>query len=111
MPIVRERAIKLAPATIGVALETKMSEDELKQVLAWLESPADARNSSRSLPKPRNGFARRWSPRRGRASSPSCEALDGRIRVILGVAACGAARAPAPAPGRVRAAPPSRPSK
>ncbi len=38
-PIVRDRAIKLAPSTIGVALETKLSEDELKQLLAWLESP------------------------------------------------------------------------
>ncbi|HET6828924.1 MAG TPA: DUF2059 domain-containing protein [Ramlibacter sp.] len=39
-PIVRDRAIKLAPSTLGVVLEEKFTEDELKQVLAFLESPA-----------------------------------------------------------------------
>jgi len=39
-PIVRERALKLAPTTIGALLEQKFSEDELKQIAAMLESPA-----------------------------------------------------------------------
>ena len=38
-PLVRERAVKLAPTTIGPILEEKFSEDELKQLIAWLESP------------------------------------------------------------------------
>lgn len=38
-PIVRERAVKLAPATIGALLEERFTEDELKQVVALLESP------------------------------------------------------------------------
>jgi uncharacterized protein len=37
----RERALKLAPSTIGAALEEKLSESELKQVVALLESPAN----------------------------------------------------------------------
>lgn len=40
-PIVRERAIRLAPGTIGAVLDEKMSEDELRQVIAILESPAN----------------------------------------------------------------------
>lgn len=40
-PIVRERALKLAPQTIGVVLEDKLSEDELKQIVAMLESPVN----------------------------------------------------------------------
>lgn len=40
VPVVRERAIKLAPSTIGAVLEEKMTEDEIKQVIAILESPA-----------------------------------------------------------------------
>ena len=40
-PIVRERALKLAPATIGATLEEKFSEDELKQLIALLESPVN----------------------------------------------------------------------
>jgi uncharacterized protein len=38
-PIVRDRAIKLAPATIGPMLEEKFSEDELKQIVTIIESP------------------------------------------------------------------------
>ncbi len=40
-PQVRQQAIKLAPTTIGVLLEEKFTEDELKQVLAFLESPVN----------------------------------------------------------------------
>jgi uncharacterized protein len=40
-PMVRERALKLAPQTIGVMLEDKLSEDELKQIVAMLESPVN----------------------------------------------------------------------
>lgn len=40
VPIVRERALKLMPVTIGPLLEEKFSEDELKQIVAVLESPA-----------------------------------------------------------------------
>jgi len=39
VPIVRDRATKIAPSTIGPILEEKFSEDELKQVIAFLESP------------------------------------------------------------------------
>lgn len=39
-PLVRERALKLAPAAVGPLLEEKMTEDELRQVLAVLESAA-----------------------------------------------------------------------
>ena len=40
-PLLRERAIKLAPSTFGVALEEKFTEAELKQLIAWLESPVN----------------------------------------------------------------------
>jgi hypothetical protein len=40
VPLVQGRAVKLAPATIGALLEEKFSEDELKQVVAIIESPA-----------------------------------------------------------------------
>ncbi|MFO1271609.1 MAG: hypothetical protein U1F50_08035 [Rubrivivax sp.] len=39
-PLVRDRALALAPTTIGTLLEQKLSEDELKQVATMLESPA-----------------------------------------------------------------------
>lgn len=39
LPLLRERAAKLAPSTVGAQLEEKLSEDELKQVIAMLEAP------------------------------------------------------------------------
>ena len=38
-PVVRDRAVTLAPSTIGALLEEKFTEDELKQVIAIMESP------------------------------------------------------------------------
>ena len=41
VPLVRERAVKLAPSTIGAMLEEKLSEDELRQIVTFLESAAN----------------------------------------------------------------------
>lgn len=41
--LVRDRAMKLAPGTVGPMLEEKFTEDELKQVVAMLESPVLAK--------------------------------------------------------------------
>jgi hypothetical protein len=43
VPLVRDRAMKIAPATIGPMLEEKFTEDELKQVVQMLESPVLAK--------------------------------------------------------------------
>jgi hypothetical protein len=40
VPLVRDRAIRLAPTTIGTMLEEKFTEDELKQIATIMESPA-----------------------------------------------------------------------
>ncbi len=41
VPMVREHAVKLAPSTVGALLEEKFSEDELKQLIAIIESPVN----------------------------------------------------------------------
>ena len=38
-PILRKRAAELAPATLMPLYQERFSEDELHQVIAWLESP------------------------------------------------------------------------
>ena len=38
-PLVQARAVALAPASVGALLEEKFTEDELKQVLAIMDSP------------------------------------------------------------------------
>ncbi len=40
-PTLREQAATLAPETIGKALGEKFSEDELKVLITWLESPVN----------------------------------------------------------------------
>ena len=40
VPLVTSRAVKLAPTTVGPFLEEKFTEEELKQIAAFLESPA-----------------------------------------------------------------------
>lgn len=39
-PIVREKAVQLAPSTVGPILREKFTEDELRQIVAVLESSA-----------------------------------------------------------------------
>jgi uncharacterized protein len=39
-PLLKTTAVKSAPAAVGPLLEEKLSEDELKQIATWLESPA-----------------------------------------------------------------------
>jgi hypothetical protein len=43
VPIVRDRAVKLAPSTVGPTLEEKFTEEELRQIIAVMESPAWAK--------------------------------------------------------------------
>ena len=40
-PLVRQKAVKLAPSTVGVLLDQRFSEDELKQLIAIIESPVN----------------------------------------------------------------------
>ena len=114
-PIVRDRAIKLAPSTIGVALETKLSEDELKQLLAWLESPVSKKFQQVTAEAGRD-FAQQVSREAAPLVQPKVVALEGRVRVILGVppqagvAPQGSASAAdsAPTASAPRAKPPSK---
>jgi len=41
VPMVRERAVALAPSTIGVLLDERFTEEELKQLIAIIESPVN----------------------------------------------------------------------
>jgi len=40
LPIVRAAAVRLAPGTVGTMLDERLTEAELKQIVATLESPA-----------------------------------------------------------------------
>jgi len=95
-PLVRERALRIAPATIGAALEEKMTEDELKQIVAWLDSPVN-RKYQQLGPDMRNAFIQKLLTESQPVVDPKLTALDGRIRVILGLPPAPPAAGQAPA--------------
>jgi uncharacterized protein len=101
-PLVRERAIRLAPSTLGAALEEKMTEDELKQLIAWFESPANKKYQQ--LGPARNAFVQKVLSESLAAVDPKVGALDARIRIILGVPPAQAATPAA------SSTPPARPA-
>ena len=41
VPLMQRQAVKLAPATVGVMLAEKFTEEELKQLIAIIESPVN----------------------------------------------------------------------
>jgi hypothetical protein len=95
-PLVRERAMRIAPITIGAVLEEKMSEDELRQLIAWLDSPVK-RKFEQIGPDMRNGFIKQLLAESQPVVDPKLTALDGRIRAILGIpSAPGVSSVPGP---------------
>ena len=115
-PLARDKALKIAPLTIGATLEEKFSEEELTQLVTFLDSPVAKKYQSLG-PDMRNAFIRRLLTDAQPVVDPKVQALDARIRTILGVppavpgGASGAnprARMPAPAAAPAPAAKASR---
>lgn len=104
-PPVRERALKLAPTTVGVALEEKFTEDELKQLLAWFESPVNKKFQQVSG-EMQNNFMQKLGAEARPLIEPKLQTLEQRVRAALGAPAAAAAPAPAPAAGAAK--PPAR---
>ena len=100
LPLVRDRATKIAPAALGAALEEKFSEDELKQLIAWLESPVNKKYQQLG-PEMQNGFVQKLVADTRPVVEVRLKALEEKVRVALGAPA-SAAQPPASA---ARAAP------
>ena len=97
-PMLRERALKLAPSTFGAALEDKFSEDELRQLVAWLESPVN-KKFQQSMPDVQAGFTQKLMAEAGPLLDPKLRALQQKLRTTF------AAAAPASAPAAGTSAP------
>lgn len=110
-PLARERALRVAPQTIGAVLEEKFTEEELRQLLAWLESPVQ-RKFQQAGSEMRTAFIRRLAQEAQPVVDPKLQALDGRLRSILGIpAAAAGASGAADAGGNAGARPrPARPA-
>jgi uncharacterized protein len=83
-PFMRDRAVKLAPGTIGVVLEEKMSEDELRQVIAALESPGFKKYNTLTNEMQRTFGEKLFADTRG-TIEPKIQALQQSIARRLGV--------------------------
>ncbi|HEV7915005.1 MAG TPA: DUF2059 domain-containing protein, partial [Albitalea sp.] len=110
-PLVRERALKLAPTTIGPLLEEKFSEDELKQLIAWLESPINKKYQQIG-PEMQNNFAQKLIAEISPLLDPKLQTLQQQVRTTLTAAVSGGPSAPAatPAPKPAAAPKPARPA-
>jgi hypothetical protein len=82
VPLARERVGKLAPSTLGTLLEEKFSEDELKQVVAWMESPV-VRKFQQLMPEMEQSLAQKLSADLGPALEPKLKKLEQFMRKRL----------------------------
>lgn len=97
VPLVRDRALKAAPTTIGPLLEERLSEDELRQVIAMLESPVIKKFQGMA------GDMQRVLTEKVVADSkadiePKVRAVQATVAKRLGVPPAASAPAPAAAP-------------
>ncbi|HET6718645.1 MAG TPA: DUF2059 domain-containing protein [Rhodocyclaceae bacterium] len=83
-PIVRERAVKLGPATIGKLLDEKFSEKELKELLAIFESPVN-RKFLELAPTMQRGLAEALVKETKPQIEPKVRALEERVAGHLGI--------------------------
>ncbi len=107
VPLLREKAVKMAPTTIGTLLEEKFTEDELRQLIAIMESPVNKKFSQM------NGELQKSLGEKLVADSravvePKVKALEATIAKRLGITPQGA---PGPGPSGSGAAPvPAKPA-
>jgi hypothetical protein len=94
LPLLRDRAVKLAPATLGVGLEEKFSEDELRTLLAWLESPV-SRKYQQVAGEQQQALAQKLIEETRAQIEPKLKTLDQTISNRLSAAAGASKAAPA----------------
>jgi uncharacterized protein len=102
-PLLKKRAVELAPATVGAAYEEKFSEDELKVVIAWLESPVSKKYAQMDRDQG-NALAEKVVADTRPTIEPKLKALEATVAKRLGVPPEGGASAP-------KAAAPAAPKK
>jgi hypothetical protein len=102
-PVVKERAVKLAPTVLAPPLEEKFSEDELKQLIAWFESPVNKKYQQIG-PELQNNFAQKLIAEISPLLDPKLKALQEKVRGTL-TSAVSASAGSGPASGKPAAAP------
>ena len=95
-PLARDKAIKLAPSTLGVTLDERMDEAELRQLVAALETPAFRKFEQISGDAQRS-FVPKLVGELRPALEPKIRAMNETVAKRLGITPpAGAASTPAP---------------
>ena len=98
-PVVRDKAVQLAPGALTPLLEQNFSEDELKQLLAWINSPLSKKYQDLN-PKMQTALTEKLVAETRATIEPKMRDLDANVAKALGApteapAAAPAAKAPA----------------
>lgn len=83
-PLLRDKALKLAPGVMGPLLEEKFTEDELKQLVGWLESPV-VRRYQQLTPEIQKGLSEKLVAETRALVEPKLQALDRSVTGRLGL--------------------------
>jgi uncharacterized protein len=86
IPVVRDRAVKLGPTTIGALLEERFTEDELKQVIVLLESPVNKKFNAMA-PEMQRALGEKLVADTRATIEPKMQALQDSVAKRLGVTA------------------------
>jgi len=100
-PIVRDRAVQVAPTALTPVLEQNFSEEELRQLVAWINSPVSKKYQDVN-PQLQAALAEKVVADTRTSIEPKLEQLDKAVAKALGAPAApangsgnGAARTPA----------------
>ena len=92
-PLVRQQAVKLAPSTIGVLLEEKFTEEELKQLITIIESPVN-RKYAQMGGEFQKALGEKLVAQTQPIVEPKVKALEQAVIKHLGLPPVSAAKAP-----------------
>lgn len=93
VPLLRERALRLAPFTIGVLLDERFTEEELKQLIAIIESPVNRKFLQLGAEMQKSLQDRLVGDAKG-AIEPKIKALELAVAGHLGIPVTAPAAAP-----------------
>jgi len=98
VPLLRDRAVKIAPTIIGPELDKNFNEAELKQLIDWLESPVIKRFQDLT-PNIQRSLSERLVNETRAQVEPKLTALEAAMAKQLGVTANNSGPPPAALPG------------
>jgi uncharacterized protein len=98
-PYVRDKALQAAPGTLGPVLEQNFSEEELRQLNAWISSPLSKKyqESTQTMQK---ALAEKLYADIRSTMEPKLRTLDADVARALGASPGATGAAPAKAPAK-----------